>query len=362
MENKLFKPEKEFIEHKHNSYKDKLKRVESDFEYQRELGKFLVNALEESNLEISDQTKAILNPTSEDSLGAMYIEASKDLRNMFNGRVLSQPFANKRVDIDEDIKNIIQQYEKKRDSFSGSIENKNDSVNDLVTREFRKKIDFNKLLKYLDDPDLDQSRKNLLILFLQIMDPDCIPKRDEKFYLTEDKANRILIGSCSMAERYMLGYISGALTKSEISGGYVNLIVDENNSPIMVEKIFLGESNSSITLQPVRLGSKYIPAGTILETVPRKKELTRRIINLFTNKKKEEGALNYVTKLSEYKGFKFLRFSILSVSPELRQKSCGYYFNTHHNKSINSEKYINYDWITTEIIAEYARERLKLDA
>ncbi|HYC83358.1 MAG TPA: hypothetical protein VEB60_02340, partial [Candidatus Paceibacterota bacterium] len=58
---------------------------------------------------------------------------------------------------------------------------------------------------------------------------------------------KLPIGTCTTAERYFLDHFSGANSYDST----MNLIVDEKDRPLMVEKLGAGENHSAITLQEV---------------------------------------------------------------------------------------------------------------
>ncbi|MBZ0222916.1 MAG: hypothetical protein K8F35_07785 [Dokdonella sp.] len=72
------------------------------------------------------------------------------------------------------------------------------------------------------------------------------------------------IGSCSQAEEYFLEIAHGKVRR----GGQVNLFVDSGGTPLLVEKIGLGESHSAITLAPIGINEVGIPPGSLLALRP----------------------------------------------------------------------------------------------
>ena len=65
------------------------------------------------------------------------------------------------------------------------------------------------------------------------------------------------IGSCSQAEEFFLEIAHGKVRR----GGRINIIVDADGQPLMLEKINLGESHSAIVIAPIRINHVRIPAG-----------------------------------------------------------------------------------------------------
>lgn len=115
------------------------------------------------------------------------------------------------------------------------------------------------------------------------------------------------IGTCSLAEKYFL-----ELAASFVRGkGRVNVLVSDREEPILVEKMNLGDNHSCISVAPVVLNGVVLPPGSLFGVryddaigVRDNRRLPGRII-----------------PLSGCAGFRFLRFSTLSVSPEHRARA-----------------------------------------
>lgn len=65
------------------------------------------------------------------------------------------------------------------------------------------------------------------------------------------------IGSCSQAEEFFLEIAHGRVRR----GGSVNTIVAPDGTPLMLEKMNLGESHSAIVVAPIRVHGVWIPPG-----------------------------------------------------------------------------------------------------
>lgn len=70
-------------------------------------------------------------------------------------------------------------------------------------------------------------------------------------------AEKPQIGSCSQAEEFFLEIAHDKIRR----GGCVNVIVDDEGRPLMLEKINLGESHSAIVVAPIRINRVRIPVG-----------------------------------------------------------------------------------------------------
>lgn len=65
------------------------------------------------------------------------------------------------------------------------------------------------------------------------------------------------IGSCSQAEEFFLEIAHGRVRRH----GSVNVLVDTNGAPALLEKMNLGESHSAIVIAPIRINGVGIPVG-----------------------------------------------------------------------------------------------------
>ena len=67
------------------------------------------------------------------------------------------------------------------------------------------------------------------------------------------------IGSCSQAEEFFLELAHARVRR----GGSVNVFVDDDDRPLLIEKMNLGESHSAIVLEDVCLNGVDLPAGSL---------------------------------------------------------------------------------------------------
>lgn len=114
------------------------------------------------------------------------------------------------------------------------------------------------------------------------------------------------IGSCSQAEEFFLEIAHGKIRR----GGHVNIIVDADQTPLLIEKMNLGESYSSIFLKPLIIGGVLLPAGSLAalshQTDPAPP----------TNKAKHQ-----LVPLDSIKQARFLRITTLAVTPQNRERA-----------------------------------------
>ncbi len=114
------------------------------------------------------------------------------------------------------------------------------------------------------------------------------------------------IGSCSQAEEFFLEIAHGRVRR----GGSVNVVVDADGRPLMVEKMQLGESHSAIVVAPIRIFDVWIPPGGLCalrysEPVPAARGTRHGL----------------VIPLAHIDCARFLRLTTLSVDPSIRVRA-----------------------------------------
>lgn len=113
------------------------------------------------------------------------------------------------------------------------------------------------------------------------------------------------IGSCSQAEEFFLEIAHGKIRR----GGYVNLLVDAQRRPLLVEKMQLGESHSALIIEPLAIGGVSIPPGGLAALSHHQPEADDK------NDKVR------ILSIDTIKEARFLRLTTLAVTPEHRQRA-----------------------------------------
>ncbi len=114
------------------------------------------------------------------------------------------------------------------------------------------------------------------------------------------------IGSCSQAEEFFLEIAHGRIRR----GGLVNLFVDADHRPLLVEKIGLGESHSAMAVAPVSICGVALPPGALFAlSYPEDSAPVRTL------------ACGHAIGLDAIVQARFLRLTSLTVSPEVRQRA-----------------------------------------
>lgn len=114
------------------------------------------------------------------------------------------------------------------------------------------------------------------------------------------------IGSCSQAEEFFLEIAHGRVRRH----GSVNVFVDADEQPLLLEKMNLGESHSAIVIAPIRINGVQIPAGGLcaLRYVDPTPDAPRC-------------AHGFVRSLAVIAQARFLRLTTLSVEPRERRRA-----------------------------------------
>lgn len=122
-----------------------------------------------------------------------------------------------------------------------------------------------------------------------------------------------IIGSCSQAEEFFLEIAHNRIRR----GGRVNIIVDAENRPLMVEKMQLGESHSGMVVSPVRIFGVSIPPGSLCALdYPDELPGARATRN--------GGAI----ALADLREARFLRLTTMAIPPRDRLRAFGQQFKS----------------------------------
>lgn len=114
------------------------------------------------------------------------------------------------------------------------------------------------------------------------------------------------IGSCSQAEEFFLEIAHGRVRR----GGKVNLFVDGDGHPLLVEKMALGESHSAMAVAPVSVCGVTLPPGALFALRYDDAAPVLRAIPC--------GAVRALDTIAEAR---FLRLTTLAVSPAMRRRA-----------------------------------------
>lgn len=127
------------------------------------------------------------------------------------------------------------------------------------------------------------------------------------------------VGSCPMAENFFLKIAHRRLLRQ----GLINIFVNENNEPILMEKLKMGDDHSCINLVPLIMNGIRIPLGSLFSVYYDEENIQKQANKLYKGS---------IIPLSEVDGFWFLRLTTLSVSPKNRARA----FTSHFKQQIDN--------------------------
>lgn len=182
---------------------------------------------------------------------------------------------------------------------------------EIFTQNLQQEFDFQaSLRKIYEHAELEES-----ILICQLLADIILPQEVHNIKMIECHAleEKPKVGSCPMAEKFFLRIAHHRLLRQ----GEINIFVDENDQPIMMEKLNMGDNHSCISLVPLMMNGVRLPAGSLFSA-------NYQIDQLEKHKNKQYKG--FVIPISAMNGFWFLRLTTLAISPKNRARAFGYHF------------------------------------
>ncbi|WP_111859881.1 hypothetical protein [Acinetobacter sp. CFCC 10889] len=127
------------------------------------------------------------------------------------------------------------------------------------------------------------------------------------------------VGSCPMAENFFLKIAHGRMLRQ----GNINIFVDQHETPILMEKIKMGDDHSCINLVPLIINGIRIPLGSLFSVYYDEENIAKRPNKNFKG---------HVISVNDVIGFWFLRLTTLAISPENRARA----FSSHFKQQIDN--------------------------
>ncbi|ENW03594.1 hypothetical protein [Acinetobacter beijerinckii] len=182
---------------------------------------------------------------------------------------------------------------------------------EIFTQNLQQESDFQAgLRKIYEHAELEES-----ILICQLLADIILPQEVHNIKMIECHAleEKPKVGSCPMAEKFFLRIAHHRLLRQ----GEINIFVDENDQPIMMEKLNMGDNHSCISLVPLMMNGVRLPAGSLFSANYEIDQLEK-----YQNKQYK----GFVIPISVMNGFWFLRLTTLAISPKNRARAFGYHF------------------------------------
>lgn len=228
-----------------------------------------------------------------------------------------------------------------------------------VTKILIKKIGKEKFEKFkkMATGEKSCSKRNLLQLLVQAIDPtgskDCL--EDAQF--VDMSKHDSFMGICKDAEKHFFTYIIGDHLSQD--SGCMFLILGKDKKPLMIMKSqlsgenfsygALGENFSCLSLKPINVGGVFIPAGAIMQAFPKNEKNFKPEAKFF------RGAINALANIEDFYGFIPRRMSPFSIDDHKeRIDLAGNYCPDYKFDGKYGPVYVNYNWITLDVLYNYA--------
>lgn len=202
---------------------------------------------------------------------------------------------------------------------------------DVFWRSLNDEISFQSTLRHIDQHmTLEESHVFVKMLSDIILPRD--PQQEGLMTLTAlpDKPK---VGSCTMAEKFFLEIMFDTVPRK----GRVNIIVDQQHRPLLIEKLNIGDSHSCISVAPVMMNGVIIPPASLF-AVDYDENYSSGIAC--------KTLRGEVIPAIDCHGFRFLRLTTLSISPTHRARAFSAHYEWQSATGLFSHK-------TTEISQLY---------
>lgn len=188
---------------------------------------------------------------------------------------------------------------------------------DSFYQALQKEVQFQQKLRTICDLALLEESKLICSFIEDIILPKC---GDDLALVNVANLNeKPKVGSCSMAENFFLKIAHGKMLRQ----GKINIFVDTNMNPLIMEKIKMGDDHSCINLVPMIKNGVRLPPACLFSVQYIEENLQQ------TANKKIEGS---IVPIENADGFWFLRLTTLAVSPENRARA----FNVHFQQQVKN--------------------------
>ena len=131
------------------------------------------------------------------------------------------------------------------------------------------------------------------------------------------------VGSCPMAEKFFLKIAHDQVLRR----GEINIFVDAQQRPVLMEKLNMGDNHSCISLQPVLINGVRLPQGSLFSVGYEPEKMS--------NKRSNKGYNGFVAPVQDIPGFYFLRLTTLAISSQNRRRA----FSSHFEQQVQNGLY-----------------------
>lgn len=134
--------------------------------------------------------------------------------------------------------------------------------------------------------------------------------------------DKLEVGSCPTAEKWFLELAHGFIPRK----GRCNLIVDDADRPLMLEKVKMGDSHSCISVHPFLVNGVRMPPGSLLAvTYPE---------SVLEEAQSNAQLPGHCIRLGDCNGIRMLRLTTLAVSPQNRARAFSAHFEAQQAEGL----------------------------
>ena len=151
--------------------------------------------------------------------------------------------------------------------------------------------------------------------------------------------DELKVGTCPLAEKYFLEIADRTVRRK----GRLNVLVSEAGTPLLIEKVNLGDSQSCVSVTELVLNGVRLPPGCLF-AVQRPEDVAAR---------PNRALPGSVIPLARCTGFRFLRLTTLAVSPASRARA----FTAHFQAQLDAPLYRPGEATVAQLL-EVAQEQL----
>lgn len=188
-------------------------------------------------------------------------------------------------------------------------------------RSLKAERDFQAALRSIENSvELEESKILCQMLLDVILTHQSIYETDVELKTLAEKPK---VGSCPMVENLFLKIAHGSVLRQ----GQINIIVDNNDRPLLIEKMNMGDNHSCISLQTLIMNGVRVPAGSLFS-------LDYKIDDIL-EKRPNKQFKGYIIRHTALNGFWFLRLTTLAIQPENRKRA----FSTHYKQQVANGLY-----------------------
>ena len=183
---------------------------------------------------------------------------------------------------------------------------KSNSLSDYL----KQVVEFEKTLRNIEsEATLEESK-----IICRFIEDVILPKDPVEEGLTtlNTLTERPKVGSCPMAEKFFLKVAHDQFPRQ----GILNIFVDKDNNPLMLEKLNMGDNHSCISLAPLMMNGVRLPPGSLFAISYDEEAVSK------TPNKQCKGNIIPIDEVS----FWFLRITTLAVSPKNRARAFSMHF------------------------------------